>query len=77
MDEWPLMASPAPISILLFAYLTFILFIGPLLMENRKAFTLRRTLQLYNTVQICFNAFMIVTLVCVCMKLHRMAYRFR
>ncbi|KAI9584426.1 elongation of very long chain fatty acids protein 7-like [Glossina fuscipes] len=62
LDEWPLMSSPAPISILLFTYLTFILFIGPLLMENRKAFALRRILQVYNIIQIFFNIFMIVSL---------------
>uniref|UniRef100_A0A1A9W5Z7 Elongation of very long chain fatty acids protein n=1 Tax=Glossina brevipalpis TaxID=37001 RepID=A0A1A9W5Z7_9MUSC len=62
IDEWLLMSSPGYMLILLLLYLVFVLFIGPRLMENRKAFLLRRTLQVYNTFQILYNLFMIITL---------------
>ncbi|KAL9897893.1 very long chain fatty acid elongase 7-like isoform 1-T6 [Glossina fuscipes fuscipes] len=60
IDDWLFMSSPGPLLLLLIVYLMIVLFIGPALMKTRKAFNLRRTLQVYNIIQIFYNLMMVI-----------------
>lgn len=62
VDKWFLMKSPVPILGILAAYISFVLFIGPRYMKNRKPFELRNTIICYNAFQVCLSAYL-VTLV--------------
>lgn len=61
----PLANGPAPILTIMFAYLLFVLRLGPWLMANRKPYQLRAALKVYNVIQILYNSvlFLIVSAV--------------
>uniref|UniRef100_A0A3P8S2C0 Elongation of very long chain fatty acids protein n=1 Tax=Amphiprion percula TaxID=161767 RepID=A0A3P8S2C0_AMPPE len=47
-EDWLLMSSPLPQTIIIAAYIYFVTSLGPRIMENRKAFDLKGVLILYN-----------------------------
>jgi hypothetical protein len=55
VKDWFLMSSPIPVIILCLSYVGFVKFIGPKLMERRKAFELRKIMICYNLFQVLFN----------------------
>ncbi|KAL7292505.1 hypothetical protein TKK_0014080 [Trichogramma kaykai] len=59
VDTWPLMSSPKPVLLILAAYLTFVLKIGPWIMERRPAFELKTALILYNAFQVLFSIWLV------------------
>ncbi|EDW59703.1 very long chain fatty acid elongase F [Drosophila virilis] len=56
----PLANGPAPILTIMFAYLLFVLGLGPRLMANRKPYQLRAALKVYNVIQILYNSVLFV-----------------
>ncbi|CAB0035566.1 unnamed protein product [Trichogramma brassicae] len=62
VDTWPLMSSPKPVLLILAAYLTFVLKIGPWIMERRPAFELKTALILYNAFQVLFSIWLVTLL---------------
>ncbi|ALC46969.1 CG31141, partial [Drosophila busckii] len=56
----PMAVSPWPITIIVTAYLLFVLKLGRQYMSKRAAFQLRGILQVYNVVQIIFNALLFI-----------------
>ncbi|XP_066599196.1 very long chain fatty acid elongase AAEL008004 [Prorops nasuta] len=55
VDSWPLMGSPGPVLCILAAYLTFVLKVGPKMMEKRPAFQLNTLMIVYNAFQVVFS----------------------
>ncbi|KAM4709823.1 very long chain fatty acid elongase 7 [Discoglossus pictus] len=58
VENWPLMASPIPQTIIIGAYIYFVTSLGPKLMENRKPFDLKKTMALYNLLMVVFSLYM-------------------
>jgi len=58
-ENWALMSSPVIPTATSIAYLIAILFVGPRLMENRKAFELKNTLLVYNLIQVVISAYVV------------------
>ena len=56
VEEWPLMSSPLPTVLICLIYVLTVKVWGPRLMRDRPAFELRRTLIVYNFVQVLFSA---------------------
>jgi len=52
IDKLMLMQSPLPVISILVAYLLFVKKIGPMIMENRKPFELRKVMIAYNALQV-------------------------
>ncbi|XP_033228115.1 elongation of very long chain fatty acids protein 1-like isoform X2 [Belonocnema kinseyi] len=48
--EWPLMSGPLPITLIVGAYLLFVLFLGPRFMANRQPYKLHNLMICYNVV---------------------------
>lgn len=61
VDSWLLMGSPTPLILILGAYLTFVLKIGPRMMEQRPAFELKKLLIAYNGFQVVFSVYLAST----------------
>lgn len=61
VDSWLLMGSPAPVVLILAAYLLFVLKIGPKMMENRPAFELKNLMIAYNGFQVIFSVYLAST----------------
>lgn len=59
IDSWLLVNSPWPIGIILAVYLTFVLKLGPKLMETRKPINVKYILLIYNFMQIMFNSYIL------------------
>ncbi|KAL9978567.1 hypothetical protein ACROYT_G016100, partial [Oculina patagonica] len=57
-EKWPLIATPTPTIALVAIYL-LIVKIGPKVMENRKAFSLRKLLIVYNFALVLLSAWMV------------------
>ncbi|XP_015607879.1 elongation of very long chain fatty acids protein AAEL008004 [Cephus cinctus] len=55
VDTWFLMSSPGPVLCILATYLTFVLKVGPKMMEKRPAFELNTLMILYNGFQVIFS----------------------
>ncbi|KAJ8668550.1 hypothetical protein QAD02_010213 [Eretmocerus hayati] len=55
VDSWLLMGSAKPIIAILLVYLTFVLKIGPKMMEKRPAYELKTVIILYNAFQVLFS----------------------
>ncbi|XP_078050496.1 very long chain fatty acid elongase AAEL008004 isoform X1 [Augochlora pura] len=55
VKSWPMMSSPLPTVAICICYAYFSKVLGPRIMENRKPFTLRRILIVYNFVQTIFS----------------------
>ncbi|CAH1395681.1 unnamed protein product [Nezara viridula] len=58
VENWPLMDSPFPTLFMVGAYLYFVVFLGPKMMENRKPFKLNSVLIVYNAAQTLFSLIM-------------------
>nr|WAH70729.1 ELOVL fatty acid elongase 7a [Eleutheronema tetradactylum] len=48
VENWFLMASPFPQALIILGYIYFVTSLGPRIMENRKAFDLKKVLIVYN-----------------------------
>ncbi|XP_011705292.1 PREDICTED: elongation of very long chain fatty acids protein 1-like isoform X2 [Wasmannia auropunctata] len=48
VSDWPLMSNPFGITLILLAYLSFVLYFGPLYMNDRKPHALIKTMICYN-----------------------------
>ncbi|XP_063704326.1 very long chain fatty acid elongase 4-like [Culicoides brevitarsis] len=59
VDQWFLMKSPGPVFFILISYLSFVLFIGPRFMRNRKPFELKTIIIAYNAMQVVISAFLV------------------
>lgn len=59
VDSWMFMNSPWPIFSILFLYLLFVLKLGPAFMENRKPYSLKMPILLYNMFQTLYNAWLV------------------
>ncbi|KAK6640069.1 hypothetical protein RUM43_008346 [Polyplax serrata] len=55
VDTWLFMSSPAPVLLILTCYLYFVLKLGPRLMSNKKAISMKKLLVAYNLYQVIFN----------------------
>lgn len=52
IESWPLMASPAPLLLIISSYLLFVLKVGPKYMQNRKPLNLTNFTRFYNVYQL-------------------------
>lgn len=59
MENWPLIQSPWPLASIILGYLYFVLKLGPEYMQDRKPFSLKRILQLYNVGQVVACVFLV------------------
>uniref|UniRef100_T1GUL5 Elongation of very long chain fatty acids protein n=1 Tax=Megaselia scalaris TaxID=36166 RepID=T1GUL5_MEGSC len=59
---WPLMGSPTPLICILIVYLLFCNYIGPYLMKDREPFELKKTLIVYNFLQVLCSAYIVYEL---------------
>ncbi|XP_020503986.1 elongation of very long chain fatty acids protein 7a [Labrus bergylta] len=57
-ENWPLMSSPVPQTIVIVAYIYFVTCLGPRIMENRKAFDLKGILIVYNFGIVALSVYM-------------------
>lgn len=58
VSDWPMMSDPLPTILICATYALIVTTIGPKLMENRKPFELKRTLIVYNALQVIFSAWL-------------------
>lgn len=58
-ENWFLMSSPLPQTIIIAAYIYFVTSLGPRIMENRKAFDLKGVLIVYNFGVVALSIYMI------------------
>lgn len=58
VEDWLLMSSPLPQTIILGLYVYFVTSLGPKLMENRKPFELRKAMITYNFFIVLFSVYM-------------------
>ncbi|KAJ2951743.1 hypothetical protein O0L34_g13909 [Tuta absoluta] len=56
-----LVSSPVPLVVIMTCYLTFTLYLGPKIMQNRKPFQLKNTLIVYNALQVLLSVYLSVT----------------
>lgn len=59
VDGWFLMSSPLPQTIILLSYIYFVTSLGPRLMENRKPFSLKPVLIVYNFSSVALSSYMV------------------
>lgn len=57
VSSWPLMGSPATVTIILGLYLVGCIFVGPWMMRDRKALSLRPLMIAYNAAMVAFSVF--------------------
>lgn len=57
-ENWLLMSSPLPQTIIIAAYIYFVTSLGPRIMENRKAFDLKGVLIVYNFGVVALSLYM-------------------
>lgn len=57
-ENWLLMSSPLPQTIIIAAYIYFVTSLGPRIMENRKAFDLKGVLIIYNFGVVALSLYM-------------------
>ncbi|XP_043282372.1 elongation of very long chain fatty acids protein AAEL008004-like [Venturia canescens] len=57
VKDWFMMSSPFPTLLICLCYAYFVKRLGPRLMANRKPFVLRRTILVYNLIQVCFSIY--------------------
>ncbi|XP_058806782.1 elongation of very long chain fatty acids protein 7 [Phymastichus coffea] len=60
VDTWLLMGSPLPVFVIIAVYLTFVLKIGPRIMEKRPAYELKRVIIFYNAFQVFFSIWLTI-----------------
>ncbi|KAG3266649.1 very long chain fatty acid elongase 7 [Ictidomys tridecemlineatus] len=58
VEDWLLMSSPLPQTIILGLYVYFVTSLGPKLMENRKPFELKKVMITYNFCIVLFSLYM-------------------
>ncbi|XP_036265591.1 elongation of very long chain fatty acids protein 7 isoform X3 [Pipistrellus kuhlii] len=58
VEDWFLMSSPLPQTIILGLYVYFVTSLGPKLMENRKPFELKKAMITYNFFIVLFSVYM-------------------
>lgn len=58
VKDWWLMSGPFPTMCLCLTYVLLVKVIGPKFMEDRKPFVLRKTLIVYNFLQVLFSAWL-------------------
>lgn len=58
VEDWLLMSSPLPQTIILGFYVYFVTSLGPKLMENRKPFELKKVMITYNFSIVLFSVYM-------------------
>ncbi|XP_053557276.1 elongation of very long chain fatty acids protein 7 [Bombina bombina] len=58
VEDWLLMSSPIPQTIIIAAYIYFVSSLGPKMMENRKPFDLKHIMALYNLFMVIFSLYM-------------------
>lgn len=58
VEDWFLMSSPLPQTIILGIYVYFVTSLGPKLMENRKPFELKKVMITYNFFIVLFSVYM-------------------
>lgn len=58
VEDWFLMSSPLPQTIILGLYVYFVTSLGPKLMENRKPFELKKAMITYNFSIVLFSVYM-------------------
>ena len=58
VEDWLLMSSPLPQTIILGLYVYFVTSLGPKLMENRKPFELKKAMITYNFSIVLFSVYM-------------------
>lgn len=58
VEDWFLMSSPLPQTIVLGLYVYFVTSLGPKLMENRKPFELKKVMITYNFFIVLFSVYM-------------------
>lgn len=59
VEDWLLMSSPFPQTLIILSYVYFVTTLGPRLMENRKPFDLKRPMIIYNFSIVAFSLYMI------------------
>ncbi|XP_054287508.1 elongation of very long chain fatty acids protein 7-like [Macrosteles quadrilineatus] len=62
VDSWMLMSSPVSIVGLVAAYLGFVLYLGPKMMETRKPYDLKIAMMPYNLIQVVWNFYLVAML---------------
>ncbi|XP_054712836.1 elongation of very long chain fatty acids protein 7-like [Uloborus diversus] len=62
MAKWPLMDNPNITVILIILYLSFVKLVGPLYMKNRKPFSLRYPMIVYNLIMVVVSAWIFIML---------------
>uniref|UniRef100_A0A6I8SJT3 Elongation of very long chain fatty acids protein n=1 Tax=Xenopus tropicalis TaxID=8364 RepID=A0A6I8SJT3_XENTR len=58
VEDWPLMSTPIPQTIIIGAYIYFVTSLGPRIMENRKPFALKEIMACYNLFMVLFSLYM-------------------
>jgi elongation of very long chain fatty acids protein 7 len=58
VKDWPLMQSPLPTIGIVAVYILFVLKIGPQWMKHRKPFELKKTIILYNFLQVALSCYL-------------------
>lgn len=59
LDSWPNFESTIIVLCIVGSYLTFVLKIGPKIMEKRKAFKLTNILIVYNAIQVLYSCWIL------------------
>ncbi|XP_052752237.1 elongation of very long chain fatty acids protein-like isoform X2 [Galleria mellonella] len=59
VDEYPLMATLGPVVMIIAIYLLFILKVGPAFMRKREAYKLKKTLLIYNAIQVAASVYLV------------------
>lgn len=59
VDKWVLMESPGNILMIVAMYLVFVLKIGPAFMKNREPMNLRKSMVIYNGIQVLFSVMLV------------------
>lgn len=59
VQSWFLMRSPVPVVVMSLGYVIFAKCIGPRIMQNRKAFDLKKTMVVYNMLHVAYNAWLL------------------
>ncbi|CAM4594313.1 unnamed protein product [Leuciscus chuanchicus] len=57
--DYPLMQSPIQMTVILLGYVFFVLYVGPRYMANRKPFSLKTTMIVYNFSMVAFNSYIV------------------
>uniref|UniRef100_A0A3P8WF17 Elongation of very long chain fatty acids protein 1 n=1 Tax=Cynoglossus semilaevis TaxID=244447 RepID=A0A3P8WF17_CYNSE len=59
VKDYPLMKSPVEMTTILLAYVFFSVYVGPRLMANRKPFSLKKPMVVYNLSMVLLNAYIV------------------